>query len=1266
MLAAAVLGLALAVGAGAYLLHQREEVLRDGGRELRNIALVLANWVESDFNAIAFLEDSVAEWVRAEDIVTPQAFREQLGGRDVHLSLRGRIGALPRVRRLFLVDAAAQVVASSGGWPASAPSLVDRPYFQVLRDDPASQVVFSDPLRSVVDGRWNIYVARRIAAPDGTFLGIVVAALDLAYFEQAFGRLQLGGRSAVALYRQDGMLLVRHPWPEQRIGTVLGPDDPVRRMLAGVEGGTVTRTSPVDGIERLIAARRLQGYPLYLVAGRATAEVLAPSRQEAGRILLGVLALQGAIAAGVLLAARHDRHRRAMRRSRAAQAEAEARAALAEQAARAARAREHEAALDAVFASGSAGLAELEIASGQPLRANRRYCEIVGRGEAELRAGVPDEIARWLRGAAARGSRETELCLQRPDGSTAWAHLSLSVSRRDEAGRPLRCIAIVQDVTEARAATEQLRASESLLRLSMEIGHIGTFRRDLRAGLIHCGPRTRTLLGLPEGDEPVPTEAWLAVLLPEERERVRRRIEEALAQRLPDLHLHYRCHRPGDGKTRHIEVRTRYDYDADGTPLSTLGVVIDVTAAREAEDLLRLSMQAGRIGTFRHDFTTDLVECSAEARSMYGLPAGEAPLTAAQWWSAILPEDLQRLRALIDASTMTRADGENANFRIRHLENGTLRHVESRVRREYAADGTPLSALGVVIDVTTAREAEALLRLCMEAGRIGTFRHDFATGTVECSPQARALYGLPPGEEPVTEAQWWGAILPEDLQRLRAQIATSTAARAPALVANYRIRHPRDGGLRHFESRVRREYASDGRHLCTLGVVLDVTEQREAEAHIAHLAQHDALTGLPNRMLFRERLEAALARAQRGHGCAVMLVDLDRFKEVNDTLGHPVGDALLREVTARLQGVVRETDTLARLGGDEFAIIAVDVDLPESATVLARRVVESLGAPFRLDGQQVGIGASVGITVSPADGLDPDMLVKAADLALYRAKAEGRGCWRFFETEMDARMQSRRALELQLRDALATGAFEVFYQPIVEVGSRRVAAMEALLRWHHPESGLVPPAGFLKLAEETGLIVPLGEWVLRRACAEAATWPGGPRVSVNLSPAQFTHRGLSAAITAALAESGLAPERLELEITEAVMLQDPAATEATLRLLKALGVRIAMDDFGAGQSSLGCLRRFPFDRVKIDPGFIRDLGASQQDNAILRALAALCAGFEMTPTAEGVETEDQLAVLRREGCAEAQGILFSAPLPGEAVPALLRRLQQAAPDTPSV
>jgi diguanylate cyclase (GGDEF)-like protein len=434
----------------------------------------------------------------------------------------------------------------------------------------------------------------------------------------------------------------------------------------------------------------------------------------------------------------------------------------------------------------------------------------------------------------------------------------------------------------------------------------------------------------------------------------------------------------------------------------------------------------------------------------------------------------------------------------------------------------------------------------------------------------------------------------------------------------------------------------------------DITDRRLAEAKIAHMARHDALTNLPNRTSFREQLEQAVARVKRGEMLAVLCLDLDRFKGINDTLGHHFGDLLLTEVAHRLKSCVRETDTVSRLSGDEFAILQVALKEPAEATALSRRIVDALAEPFDLEGHQAAVSTSIGIAIAPNDGSNPDQIMKNADLALYRAKADGRGTYRFFEADMDNRMRARRALEADLKRAIAEHEFTLHYQSIVNLKSRQIGAFEALLRWNHPTRGMIEPADFIPVAEEAGLIVPLGEWVIRQACRDATAWPEHIRVAVNLSPVQLRSSNLVPTVAAATS-SGLVPQRLELEITETVMIQDIETTLETLNKLRAIGVRISMDDFGTGYSSLSHLRKFPFDTIKIDRSFVHDMGAEQDTVAIVRAVSALGKSLGMTTTAEGVETAEQLERVQSEGYTEVQGFLLSRPVPASEIAGLLAR-----------
>ncbi len=591
---------------------------------------------------------------------------------------------------------------------------------------------------------------------------------------------------------------------------------------------------------------------------------------------------------------------------------------------------------------------------------------------------------------------------------------------------------------------------------------------------------------------------------------------------------------------------------------------------------------------------------------------------------------------------------------MRHDEFEVAHRTETGETMHLRVSASPMGDLiGVTLtNITPLKAREASFRLLFENNPMPMWVHDpKSLQFIAVNDAAVAHYGF-------TREQF----LASTLMDVYAEEEWATVAMSHDFSAR---RHPADriwsnktadGRLIKVHNYAR-ELTFEDRQAILLAIV-DVTEQREAAARIAHLAHHDPLTGLANRVLFRTRLMEGLERLDgQADTLAVLYVDLDGFKDVNDAFGHPIGDKLLIAVAERLRQALPAGDVVARVGGDEFAIVTFGASQSEDVSRLAGRIVETISRPYEIDGHEVNIGASVGISAAPADSDDADTLLKNADIALYRAKADGRGLYRFFEQEMAASIHLRRTLEADLRQALLAKEFEIYYQPLINIETNDIVALEALLRWFHPVRGSVPPSDFIALAEDTGLIVPIGDWVLRQACQEAANWPESIGVCINLSPAQFKSRALLQSVISALAASGLAAHRLELEITELVLLAENHANLAILHQLRSIGVRISMDDFGTGYSSLSYLRSFPFDKIKIDRSFVKELPGNQQCGAIVRAVTGIGQCLGVATVAEGVETLEQLARLREEGCTEMQGFLFSRPQPADDIRRLLAKTQ---------
>ena len=545
------------------------------------------------------------------------------------------------------------------------------------------------------------------------------------------------------------------------------------------------------------------------------------------------------------------------------------------------------------------------------------------------------------------------------------------------------------------------------------------------------------------------------------------------------------------------------------------------------------------------------------------------------------------------------------------------------------------------------RISEERLAVALDCGSDGLWDFDLTTGHVDLTGPWLSIMGFEEGEIAAHISAWEHLTHPDDLPNARSAFSAHLKGLTPKYECEYRIR-TKSGD--HVWTLARGKVVArdeNGRACRVVGTHTDITKRKESEAQIAHLALHDPLTGLPNRTFFHDRLNDEINRSGRAELFAVLVCDLDRFKIINDTMGHAAGDTLLRIVADRLLTSVREGDTVARLGGDEFAIILHGTEQPEVPSVIAERIVAAIEEPCEIEGRNVAVGISVGLAICDTAGATADGLVRNADLALYRAKAEGRNGYRCFEPGMDVLAAESIMLEHDLRDAVRRGDFVLHYQPVLDLNKNTVCGFEALMRWQHPTRGVLPPDLFIPLAEETGLIVILGEWALWEACRQAKLWPKSLRMAVNVSALQFRQPGrLQRSVVAALAASGLEPARLELEVTESVLIQNAEAVIACLRGLRELGVRIALDDFGTGYSSLAYLRRFPFDKIKIDRSFVREIG-DPQTAAIVAAVIGLGARVGADVTAEGVETSDQRRQIHAAGCTQLQGFLFSRPLPAD-------------------
>jgi diguanylate cyclase (GGDEF)-like protein/PAS domain S-box-containing protein len=895
---------------------------------------------------------------------------------------------------------------------------------------------------------------------------------------------------------------------------------------------------------------------------------------------------------------------------------------------------------------------------GRFVKANPAWKKTLGFDAAEL-AGEsaidlihPDDLARTLSlGESMVDHRRLSGFENRyrcKDGSYRWLHWS-AVSEADTG----LIYAVARDVTEDTRVRIALEKSEQRYRDLAEQSLDFIANESIEGKFTYVSPACRTIFGY-EPEDMVGRDSSDFVH-PDEREEIRRRHKELDGDRFTSVFRGIRK----DGSFRLLDTICRLVRDSDGVPTGFLVICRDITdraaaqeTIRQREEALALAQAVAHLGTWDYDVRTGQNAWSDELYAIYGIEPGSIELQHDVVKRMTHPDDREELeRALELARTEKRA--YSVDIRINRPD-GTFKWIQSMGQWEFAADGSPRRIFGTALDITERKTAEldrrksaAGLATAQHLAHMGSWESDLLTGEVVASDEFYAIYGLDRGRDQVRRETLWAFDHPDDLPAIRRAVAESMKDRTQYQLDHRIVR--RDGTTRWVHEQGEFTFDAYGRAIAAVGAVLDITDRKEAEDRLVFLAHHDALTSLPNRVMLGRRLEDSIEQSL-GHGrnTAVLFLDIDRFKNVNDTLGHRLGDLLLKAVAARLIECMRPRDTIARTGGDEFVIVADDVASVADASAIAQKIVDSFVKPITIGEEELYVTASIGVSVCPQDGVEPDTLIRNADTAMYRAKDGGRNRYEIFSQEMHSAALTRLSIEKQLNRALQEREFELFYQPTIDLETGAIVAGEALIRWRSPERGMVQPAEFIAVAEETGLIVPIGAWVLHEGARQAKAWAefGTPcLVSVNVSGRQLRDSGFIDEVRRTIEQTKVDPRLLGIEITESAALGDPEMARVVLGECGRLGMDVLLDDFGTHYSSLTYLKKLPIDVIKIDRSFVNGLPEDADDAAIVSSVIGLGENLGCRVIAEGVERPEQHAWLRARGCRFATGFWFARPMP---------------------